>query len=224
MVCRVEAQTKPFLIGIAGGTGSGKTLLTMTLAGRFTRIGVCILNQDSYYHDQSRRRPEERSRVNYDEASVIDHDRLFEDLQDLIAGQAIRKPRYDFATHTRQAESDPVYPMPLILLEGLFALWDPKCRSLMDLKVYVEADADIRFIRRLRRDVLERGRTVDSVIEQYSKTVRPMHQLYVEPTRAYADIVVDNTDRPDPAISVVERAILDRRPSFAPGEAEEAQA
>ena len=209
---------KPLLIGVAGGTGSGKTLLTTTLAARYARVGVCIIDQDSYYHDQSHLSPGERSRVNFDQGSAIDHSLLFDHLQRLLAGQAIKKPRYDFATHTRQPESDLVSTRPVIFLEGLFALWDADCRSLMDLRVYVEAEADIRFIRRLRRDILERGRTVESVVEQYLRTVRPMHQLYVEPTRAYADIVVDNSDRIDPAVTIVERAINERRPSFGPGE------
>jgi len=214
----VADSTRSLLIGVAGGTGSGKTLLTTTLVARYAHIGVCIIDQDSYYHDQSHLSPEERTKVNFDQASAIDHPLLFDHLQRLIAGQAIRKPRYDFATHSRQAESDPVYPMPLIILEGLFTLWDPKCRSLMDLKVYVESDADIRFIRRLRRDTLERGRTVESVVVQYLTTVRPMHKLYVEPTRTYADIVVDNSDRLDAAVSIVERGIREFRPVLAPGD------
>ncbi len=214
MVRHVEAQTKPFLIGIAGGTGSGKTLLATTLARKYAQVGVCILNQDSYYHDRSQLSVEERSRVNYDEAPAIDHDMLFAHLQKLVAGKAIEKPRYDFATHTRQAECDLVSPKPVVFLEGLFALWDPNCRALMGLKVYVEADADIRFIRRLRRDVLERGRTVEYVIAQYLQTVRPMHHAYVEPTRAYADLVVDNSESLEPALLEVERAIRERLPHY----------
>jgi uridine kinase len=220
----VVGRAKPILIGVAGGTGSGKTLLTTTLAARYARLGVCIIDQDSYYHDQSHLSPEERNRLNFDEASAIDHDLLFGHLQQLLAGKTVEKPQYDFTTHTRRSESDWVSPQPIIFLEGLFALWDPNCRSLMDLKVYVEADADIRFIRRLRRDILERGRTVESVVEQYLTTVRPMHQLYVEPTRAYADLIVDNTDCVEPAVSAVELAIRERRPSFSPGNREKPQA
>jgi uridine kinase len=221
---RVADDAKPILIGVAGGTGSGKTLLTTTLAARYAPVGVCIVDQDSYYHDQSHLSPEERSRVNFDQASAIDHDLLFGHLWQLLAGKTIEKPRYDFATHTRRPENDLISPQPVILLEGLFALWDPNCRSLMGLKVYVEADADIRFIRRLRRDILERGRTVESVVEQYLTTVRPMHQLYVEPTRAHADLVVDNTDCVEPAVAAVELAIGERRPSFSPGNGEKPQA
>jgi uridine kinase len=220
----VVDKARPILIGVAGGTGSGKTLLTTAVAARYARLGVCIIDQDSYYHDQSHLSLEERNRLNFDQASAIDHDLLFGHLQQLLAGQAIEKPRYDFATHTRRPENDGVSPQPIIFLEGLFALWDSKCRSLMDLKVYVEADADIRFIRRLRRDILERGRTVESVVEQYLTTVRPMHQLYVEPTRAHADLIVDNTDSVEPAVAAVERAIRELRPSFSPGNGEKAQA
>lgn len=215
----MEDFKKPFLIGIAGGTGSGKTLLATSLAGRYAHIGVSILDQDSYYRDQSHLHEEERSRVNYDEAMAIDHDQLFQHLEQLAAGRPIAKPCYSFATHTRQPRVESVEARPMIILEGLFALWDSRIRSLMDLRVYVEAAADVRFIRRLRRDVLERQRTLESVIEQYLRTVRPMHELYVEPTRAYADLVVDNSDRLDPAISIVERAIRERRPSLSsPGE------
>ncbi len=212
------------MIGITGGTGSGKTLVANSLAERYAHIGVSLLDQDSYYRDRSHFSEEVRSQVNYDEADAIDHDLLFKQLQQLMAGRPIEKPCYSFATHTRLARVECVEAKPLIVLDGLFALWDPRIRGLMDLKVYVEADADVRFIRRLRRDVLERGRTIDSVIDQYLKTVRPMYQLYVEPTRAYADIVVDNTDRLDPATSVVERAVRERRHSFTPGDEEEAQA
>ncbi len=209
--------TKPFLVGIAGGTGSGKTLLARSLAERYAHIGVSVLTQDSYYRDRSHLGEEERSQVNYDEAGAIDHDLVFQQLQQLVAGRSIKRPCYSFATHTRLARIEPVEAKPMVILEGLFALWDPRIRSLMDLKVYVEADADVRFIRRLRRDVLERKRTVESVIEQYLETVRPMHEIYIYPTRAYADLVVDNTDRLDAVASEVERAIEGRQPRFAAG-------
>jgi uridine kinase len=212
----VGSGTKPFLIGIAGGTGSGKTLLATSLAGRYAHLGVSILDLDSYYRDQRHLSEEERSLVNFDKAEAIDHDLLFQHLEKLMAGMPIEKPCYSFATHTRQPHHESVEARPMVILEGLFALWDSRIRSLMDLKVYVEADPDVRFIRRLRRDVLDRKRTVESVIGQYLQTVRPMHQLSVQPTRAYADIVVDNTDQFDPAISIVERAIRERRPLFAP--------
>lgn len=211
----VEDFKRPFLIGIAGGTGSGKTLVANSLADRYARIGVSLLDQDSYYRDRSYLSEEERSQVNYDEACGIDHDLLFQHLQQLMAGRSIKRPCYSFATHTRLARIEPVEAKPMVILEGLFALWDPRIRSLMDLKVYVEADADVRFIRRLRRDVLERKRTVESVIEQYTQTVRPMHHKYVNPTKAFADIVVENTDRLDLVLSTVERVIEERQPMFA---------
>lgn len=212
MGCRVEHITRPFLIGVAGGTGSGKTLLTAALARRFAPVGVSIVEQDAYYHDRSHLSGEGRSQVNYDEVGAMDHELLFQHLQMLLGGQAIEKPRYDFGTHTRRPECEVVAPKPVIFLEGLFALWDPKCRSLMDLKVYVEAEADMRFIRRLRRDVLERGRTVESVIAQYLQTVRPMHLMYVEPTKAFADLVVDNSESLEPALREVDRALRTRLP------------
>jgi uridine kinase len=208
---------QPLVVGIAGGTGSGKTVVATNLAKRYAQIGVLILDQDSYYRDQRHLSEAERTLVNYDEPQVVDHDLLFHHLQQLIAGQPIEKPRYRFATHTRDPEWEVVHPRPIIFVEGLFALWYSPLRSLMDLKVYVEADPDMRFIRRLRRDVLERGRTVESVIAQYLKTVRPMHLAHIEPTKAYADVVVDNTESLEQAVTLIDRAIAKRCPSCATG-------
>lgn len=205
------------MVGIAGGTGSGKTIVAANLANRYAQIGVLILDLDSYYRDQSHLNEVERTLVNYDEPQVVDHDLLFHHLQQLIAGQPIEKPRYCFATHTRDHEGELVHPRPIIFVEGLFALWYPPLRSLMDLKVYVEADADMRFIRRLRRDVLERGRTIESVIAQYVQTVRPMHRAHIEPTKAYADVVVDNTESLEQAVTVIDQALAQRYPLCATG-------
>jgi uridine kinase len=182
------------IIGITGGTGSGKTMLARGIGARLAARGVALLDQDSYYQDQSHLALPEREAVNYDEPAAIDHDLLFEHLRELLAGRTIVKPIYCFASHTRSGKGEIIAPKAIIVVEGLFALWDPRIRSLMALKVFVHADADIRFIRRLQRDVLERGRSVQSVVEQYLHTVRPMHRFYVEPTRRYADVVVNNTD------------------------------
>jgi len=180
------------LIGIAGGTGSGKTTLAVDLLRRYAREGACLLEQDSYYLDRSHLSAREREGINYDEPEAIEHDLLLEHVKSLMSGKAIEKPVYCFKTHTRSREVQVVDPRPVILLEGLFALWDPRARLLMDLKIYVDAAADLRFLRRARRDVCERGRTINSVIEQYLGTVRPMHEVHIEPTKTYADLVVEN--------------------------------
>ena len=182
----------PLLIGIAGGTGSGKSTLAADLLSRYAREGSCLLEQDSYYRDRSHLNAAERDAINYDEPEAIEHDLLLEQVESLMSGKAIEKPVYCFKSHTRSREVQVVNPSRVIVLEGLFALWDPRMRLLIDLKIYVDAAADLRFLRRARRDVSERGRTINSVSEQYLNTVRPMHELHIEPTKAYADLVVEN--------------------------------
>lgn len=182
----------PLLIGIAGGTGSGKTTLAAHLLRRYAPEGACLLEQDAYYRDRGNLSSREREGINYDEPEAIEHDLLLEHVKSLMGGRAIEKPVYCFKTHTRSREVQVVGPASVILLEGLFALWDPRARFLMDLKIYIDAPADLRFLRRARRDVCERGRTIDSVIEQYLETVRPMHEAQIQPTKAYADLVVEN--------------------------------
>jgi uridine kinase len=182
----------PFLIGIAGGTGSGKSTLAAYLLHKYAGKGSCLLEQDSYYRDRSHLDAAERDAINYDEPEAIEHDLLLEQVKSLMSGKAIQKPVYCFKTHSRTREVQVVNPSRLIVLEGLFALWDPRMRLLMDLKIYVDAAADLRFLRRARRDVSERGRTIASVSEQYLNTVRPMHEQHIEPTKAHADLVVEN--------------------------------
>jgi uridine kinase len=182
----------PLLIGIAGGTGSGKSTLATDLLQRYEGEGACLLEQDSYYRDRSYLTTTEREGINYDEPEAIEHDLLLEHIKSLMSGKAIEKPVYCFKTHTRTREVLVVDPTPVILLEGLFALWDQRARLLMNLKIYVDAAADLRCLRRARRDVCERGRTMSSAFDQYVGTVRPMHELHIEPTKAYADLVVEN--------------------------------
>jgi uridine kinase len=182
----------PVIIGIGGGTGSGKTTLARAIVERHAVAGVALVDQDSYYRDQNHISLLDRESVNYDEPSAIDHDLLLGQLRELLAGRSIKKPAYCFTSHTRIGGGEIVASQPIIVVEGLFALWEPRIRGLMALKVYVEADPDIRFIRRLQRDVITRGRSVQSVVEQYLETVRPMHQQYVAPTRQYADLVANN--------------------------------
>jgi uridine kinase len=197
----------PFLIGIAGGTGSGKSTLAADLLHKYAREGSCFLEQDSYYRDRSHLNAAERDAINYDEPEAIEHDLLLEQVKSLMSGKAIEKPVYCFKTHSRTREIQVVNPSHVIVLEGLFALWDPRMRSLMDLKIYVDAAADLRFLRRARRDVIERGRTITSVSEQYLNTVRPMHELHIEPTKTYADLVVENNGDVKEMLKVVQEVV-----------------
>jgi uridine kinase len=178
------------VIGIAGGTGAGKTTLVRFLTPRFPR--VCLVDLDSYYRDRSRIAPESRTDLNYDEPSAIELSLLLDHLRQLANGRAVQKPRYSFESHTRIG-ADLVSPAPLILVEGLLALWWEELRAVLDLKVFVDAPPGVRLVRRIRRDVTERGRDVESVLTQYLSTVRPMHERYVESTRCHADLVVVNT-------------------------------
>lgn len=174
------------LIGIAGGTCAGKSALAHTLAERLEGVSVDI---DSYYIDQSALPAEERERLNYDEPTKIDLPLLLDHLRRLLSGQTITKPRYSFEAHTRVG-AEMLRPARVILVDGLFALWWEPVRALFDLKIFVDAPADLRLARRIRRDITERGRTVESVLSQYFAAARPMHERYVEPTRAHADLVV----------------------------------
>ena len=202
---------RPLIIGIGGGTGSGKTTVARVLCERCAPLGVSLLDLDSYYHDRSHLSIEERACVNYDEPHAIDHDLLFIHLNQLLSGRGIQKPRYLFSTHTRSREVDVVRPTPITVVEGLLALWEPRICSLMGLKIYVDANPDLRFIRRLQRDLVERGRTVESVVAQYLQTVRPMHYRYVEPTRMNADLVVDTSSGSHTGlIEAVDRALAAR--------------
>jgi uridine kinase len=202
-----------FLIAIGGGTGSGKTTIARGIAERYTSLGVAALNQDSYYFDRSHLSASEKEEINFDDPRALDHDLICEHVQQLWRGEAIEKPRYSFATHTRTGEFDRVDPAPLVLLEGLFALWDPRVRALAGLRVFVDADADVRFIRRLRRDVGERERTWQSVVTQYLATVRLMHHLHVEPTKAFADLVLDTTQAPlEDSLNRIDRALVEVSP------------
>ncbi len=185
-------MTSVLTIGVAGGTGSGKTTLASSLLNAFASRGACLLDQDSYYLDRSHLSQAERDALNYDEPQAIDHHLIVDHLKELIRGNTVEKPSYCFESHTRRKETHSLGPAEVILVEGLFALWHPAVRELLDFKIYVHAEPDIRFIRRAKRDMSERGRTIESVIDQYLNTVRPMHEMHIEPTRAYADIVLTN--------------------------------
>ncbi|BAK78185.1 uridine kinase [Pseudogulbenkiania sp. NH8B] len=195
-------MTSPFIIGIAGGSGSGKSTVTALLAEAIGRERVALLVQDNYYRDQPHRSAEQRSQTNYDHPDAFDWALLREHLAALGEGQPIAMPHYDFATHRRAGQSQTVVAAPVIVLEGILALHDAALRERMALKLFVDTDGDVRFIRRLERDIAERGRTVQQVVAQYLATVRPMHHQFVEPTRRFADVILPHGAN-DPALELI---------------------
>lgn len=180
----------PVLIGVAGGSGSGKTTVARELYRQFQDESVIMIEQDSYYKDQSHLSMEERCLTNYDHPFAFDNDLLITHLHELLNGKAINKPVYDFKVHNRAEDKILVQPKNVIILEGMLILEDPRIRDMMDIKVFVDTDADVRIVRRIRRDMEERGRSLDSVVNQYLGIVRPMHLQFIEPTKRYADVIV----------------------------------
>jgi uridine kinase len=181
---------KPVLIGVAGGTGSGKTTVAHEILKRAGTEQISLIQHDAYYKDLGGLAPAQRAMQNFDHPDALDNVLLIAHLQELKAGRAIEMPVYDFTTHTRTAETRRLEPHRILLLEGILIFADEELRRLMDVKIYVDTDADIRFVRRLQRDIAERGRTMDSVIHQYLATVRPMHSEFVEPSKRYADVII----------------------------------
>ena len=186
----MPARGRGILIGIAGGTGAGKTLVAQSIAEDLGQDKVLLIEQDSYYRDLHNIPLGERENHNFDHPDAFDRELLRQHVETLLAGGEIEMPVYDMRTHTRLAEPVRVKARPIIILDGLLILEDPAIRQLMDIKLYVDADPDIRFIRRLKRDLTERGRTLDSIIRQYESSVRPMHLQFVEPSKRYADLVI----------------------------------
>ncbi len=181
---------KPVVIGVTGGSGSGKTSVTKAIYESLKDHSILVLEQDYYYKDQSDLPFEERLKTNYDHPLAFDNDLLIEHIKMLLRYEAIEKPVYDYSIHTRSDKVIPVEPKDVIILEGILVLEDERLRDLMDIKLYVDTDPDLRIIRRLTRDIRERGRTFDSVIDQYLNVVRPMHNQFIEPTKRYADIII----------------------------------
>lgn len=180
---------RPLIIGIAGGTGSGKTTLVENLKEQFG-ADISVLPHDNYYaahHDMSL---EERQTLNYDHPAAFDTDRMIQDLEDLKAGKTVQCPVYDYAIHDRTEETLTLAPNKVILVEGILIFENKALRDLMDIKIFVDTDADVRILRRILRDVKERGRTLESIMEQYLTTVKPMHEQFVEPSKRYADLIV----------------------------------
>jgi len=180
----------PLVIGIGGGSGSGKTTIAESIVEAIGHDDVTLIQHDAYYRDQTHLQVEERAKVNYDHPDSMESDLLVAHLRDLVAGKAIERPVYDFTIHSRAPETVRVEPKQAIIVEGILVLYESSLREVMDLKVYVDTDADLRIARRWERDIKDRGRTFDSVRDQYLTTVRPMHLQFVEPSKRYADIVI----------------------------------
>ncbi len=199
------------LIGIAGGSGSGKTTVAARIGEELKNDDVLILGQDSYYLDNSHLPMEDRVKVNYDHPDAFDTELLSRHLDDLKSGRAIEQPIYNYATHSRMSDVIKLEPARVVILEGILVLFEKALRSRMDIKIFVDAEADVRLIRRIQRDVTERGRSLMSVLNQYEDVVRKMHGQFVEPSKRYADIIVPKGGHNDVAIDMITtkiRAVL----------------
>lgn len=185
----MNKNSVPIIIGIAGGTASGKSTLAENIQKKFNDR-ITMISHDSYYKDNNDITFEERKLQNYDHPDAFDNEMLIEHLKELKQCKTIERPNYSFVTYSREPQTTTVYPAKVIIVDGILIFENPELRDLMDIKIFVDADADIRFIRRLERDINERGRTVDSVINQYISTVKPMHEQFVEPSKKHADIIV----------------------------------
>jgi len=196
-------KKRPVIIGITGGTGSGKSTIARAIFESIPEQNVSIIEQDCYYKDQSHLPPEERTKVNYDHPLAFDTDLMISHLESLLSGQAIEKPQYDFTVHNRKKETITVEPREIIIVEGILVLDSPRMRDLMDIKIFVDTDADVRIIRRILRDMRDRGRTLESVVSQYLDVVKPMHFEFVEPTKRYADIIIPEGGHNKVAIDIM---------------------
>ncbi len=201
--------TTPIVIGIAGGTGSGKTTVAQVILDRVGTNRISVLPHDAYYKDLTGLSHAQRAQVNFDHPDSLDTELLIEHVKQLKEGRSIQLPVYDFKTHTRTAHSIPVEPQRVILVEGILIFVEKRLRELFDVKIFVDTDADIRFIRRLERDINERGRTSISVIQQYLTTVRPMHLEFVEPSKRYADVIIPEGGLNNVAMDMVIARLLE---------------
>ncbi|WP_298221702.1 uridine kinase [Flavobacterium sp.] len=198
------------IIGIAGGTGSGKTTVVHQIMNELPETEVGIISQDSYYKDNSNLSFDERALINFDHPRAIDFDLLVQHLQELKAGNTVDQPVYSFVTHNRTDDTVFTHPRKVMIVEGILILAHPELRDLFDVKIFVHADSDERLIRRLKRDIAERGRDMDEVLNRYQTTLKPMHQQFIEPTKAFADIIIPNDKYNTVAIDVV-RAVINQR-------------
>ena len=198
------------IIGIAGGTGSGKTTVVHQIMNELPQTEVGVISQDSYYKENNNLSFEERALINFDHPRAIDFDLLVQHLKDLRAGKTIEQPVYSFITHNRTDDSIITHPRKVMIVEGILILTNPELRDMFDIKVFVHADSDERLIRRLKRDISERGRDIDEVLNRYQTTLKPMHEQFIEPSKAFADIIIPNDKYNTVAIDVV-RAVINQR-------------
>lgn len=197
------SKNKPIVIGVTGGSGSGKTSVSRAIFNKFSGHSILLLEQDFYYKDQSDLSFEERLKTNYDHPFAFDTELMIQHVEELIQYRSIEKPVYDYAAHTRSNQIVLQEPKEVIIVEGILILEDARLRDLMDIKVYVDTDDDIRIIRRIKRDMEERGRTLDSVIQQYLSVVKPMYHQFIEPTKKYADLIIPEGGQNQVAIDLM---------------------
>ncbi len=202
-----KTYNKPFVIGVAGGSGSGKSTVTRQVLASIGPEMAAVVYQDDYYLDQTHMSPEERRKTNYDHPQAFDWPLMMQQVQALRRGESIEMPEYDFSLHNRSSKTITVKSAPVVVVEGLFALFDADLRKMMSLKIFVDTAADVRFIRRLQRDIAERGRSTESVIAQYLETVRPMHKQFIEPTKRHADVILPHGAN-GPAVDIITTKVL----------------
>lgn len=207
---------KPLIIGIAGGSGSGKSTVARRVAESLGSASVAFIDMDAYYRNMATLSFEQRRHVNWDHPNAFDLDLFVRHLQALAAGGAVEKPVYDFVTHARSTETVHVAPADVVVVDGILLFVDARVRALCDIKVFVDADADIRLVRRIRRDIRMRGRPLDEILEQYLSTVRPMHLEFVEPTKRYADVIVPRGGHNEVAIEMIAAKIHHRLGALEP--------
>ena len=206
------SNSRPVVIGVTGGSGSGKTTVSREIIERLKGESVVMIPQDAYYKDQSDKSMTQRVATNYDHPDSLDNDLLIAQLKQLLHRESIEQPTYDYAAHTRSDKTVTVEASDVIIVEGVLLFTEPELRDMLDIKVYVDTDDDLRFIRRMQRDIVERGRTTESVVNQYLATVKPMYHQFVEPTKRYADIILPEGGANVVGIGMLEaqiRAILD---------------
>jgi uridine kinase len=194
---------RPVIIAVAGGSASGKTTVVEEVISKLKKEFVVVIMHDDYYKEHNHLSLEERKTVNYDHPDSIDNELFLKHVNKLLKGEEINKPIYDFNTYSRLEKTEKITPKKVIILEGILVLTDKRIRELADIKLYVDLDSDMRFIRRMERDIKERGRTVESVVDQYLKTVKPMHHQFVEPTKRYADVIIPNDHKHDVAVDII---------------------
>jgi uridine kinase len=202
-----EAKSKPFVIGVAGGSGSGKSTVTREVLASIGPEMAAVVMQDDYYLDQTDMSPQDRRKTNYDHPDAFDWPLMMQHVQALRRGESIEMPEYDFALHNRSSTTIHIKPAPVIVIEGLFALYDAELRKMMSLKIFVDTAPDVRFIRRLQRDIAERGRSTETVIQQYLDTVRPMHKQFIEPTKRHAHVILPHGAN-GPAVDIITTKVV----------------